>query len=121
MYDPVKQGYDHDPEGTFVRTWVPELAAIKGRLIHEPWRLSPLELQEACVRLGRDYPERIVEHLEAVRRAREIVRQYRKSSEFHVEAKSTLSRHGSRKRRARPPRDTQKTDSQLPLFTTERG
>ena len=119
MYDPVKQGYDHDPRGDFVRAWVPELSAIKGPLIHEPWKLSPLELKEAGVHIGQEYPERVVIHLEAVRRAREVIREWRGRPEFRAESKTTLSRHGSRRRRqrgtGRPPRAT----SQLSLFPTE--
>lgn len=118
MYDPVKQGYDHDPRGDFVRAWVPELRAIKGPMIHEPWKLSPLELKEAGVHIGQEYPERVVIHLEAVRRAREVIREWRGRPEFRAESKTTLSRHGSRRRRqrgtGRPPRAT----SQLSLFPT---
>ena len=118
MYDPVKQGHDHDPDGAFVRSWVPELATIKGGLIHEPWKLSPLELRDAGIKLGRDYPERIVVHLEAVRRAREIVREWRARPEFKTESKTTLSRHGSRKRRVRRSATAKGYDSQLSLFPT---
>lgn len=118
MYDPVKQGYDHDPRGDFVRAWVPELGAIKGPLIHEPWKLSPLELNEAGVRLGQDYPERVVIHLEAVRRAREVIREWRSRPEFRSESKTTLSRHGSRKRRHRATPRSARAPSQLSLFPT---
>ncbi len=118
MYDPVKQGYDHDPDGTFIRMWVPELSSVKGRLIHEPWKLSPLELREAGIELGRNYPERIVIHLEAVRRAREIVRQWRARPEFRSESKTTLSKHGSRKGRShRRSAPTKRVNPQLSLFT----
>jgi deoxyribodipyrimidine photo-lyase len=118
MYDPVKQGYDHDPDGTFIRTWVPELSSVQGHLIHEPWKLSPLELREAGIELGRNYPNRIVIHLEAVRRAREIVRQWRARPEFTSESKTTLSKHGSRKRRPnRRSAPTKRVDPQLALFT----
>jgi deoxyribodipyrimidine photo-lyase len=122
MYDPVKQGYDHDRDGTFIRMWVPELSSVKGQLIHEPWKLSPLELREVGLELGRNYPERIVIHLEAVRRAREIVRQWRARPEFRSESKTTLSKHGSRKRRpTRRSAPTKSVDPQLTLFSqTER-
>jgi deoxyribodipyrimidine photo-lyase len=118
MYDPVKQGYDHDPRGDFVRAWVPELAAIKSPLIHEPWKLSPLELKEAGLEVGREYPERVVIHLEAVRRAREVIRQWRSRPEFRAESKTTLSRHGSRKGRQRGTSRSPKATSQLSLFPT---
>lgn len=116
MYDPVKQGYDHDPEGTFVRAWVPELASIQGALIHEPWKLSPLELHEAGIEIGRDYPERVVIHLEAVRRAREVLREWRTRPEFKAESKTTLSRHGSRKKSRRRATPANGPEAQLGLF-----
>ena len=118
MYDPVKQGYDHDPRGDFVRAWVPELAAIKSPLIHEPWKLSPVELNEAGVQIGLEYPERVVIHLEAVRRAREVIREWRGRPEFRTESKTTLSRHGSRKRRQRGTGRPHRGTSQLSLFPT---
>lgn len=113
MYDPVKQGYDHDSRGDFIRTWVPELAKIQGQAIHEPWRLSPLELREAGIDFGREYPERIVNHQEAVRAARARIAQARGNPETKAATKSTLAKHGSRKRRARPK---ELRESQLSLF-----
>ena len=121
MYDPVKQGYDHDPEGTFVRTWVPELANVKSPLIHEPWKLSPLELREAGIEIGRDYPERVVLHLEAVRHAREVVRQWRGRPEFKAQSRGTLSKHGSRKKPRRGSAPTKGSLNQLSLFPTPQG
>ena len=113
MYDPVKQGYDHDASGAFIRSWVPELKKIQGQAIHEPWRLSPLELREAGVILGQHYPERIVTHQDAVRAARTVIAQFRGRPETKAASKRTLLRHGSRKRATRP-RD--RKDSQLSLF-----
>ncbi|TDT90322.1 deoxyribodipyrimidine photo-lyase [Azorhizobium sp. AG788] len=61
IFNPVLQGEKFDPEGTYVRTYVPELKDVPARLIHEPWT-QPLELTRYGVRLGRDYPEPMVEH-----------------------------------------------------------
>ena len=43
IYNPIKQSYDQDPQGEFIRKWIPELADVPDSLIHEPWRLSPAE------------------------------------------------------------------------------
>ena len=57
IYNPVKQSLDHDPEGTFILEWVPELAGLPTPLVHQPWLLSPLERQLHPI----DYPEPIVD------------------------------------------------------------
>ncbi|MGB0167632.1 MAG: FAD-binding domain-containing protein, partial [Luteibaculum sp.] len=60
MYNPVKQGKDHDPEGNFVRKWVPELEAVPVEFIHEPWKMSEMELKMYGLELG-FYPKPIVD------------------------------------------------------------
>ena len=69
IFNPVLQGRTCDPHGAYVRRWVPELAALDDTAIHAPWTASPLQLAAAGVRLGIDYPEPIVEHGAARRRA----------------------------------------------------
>ena len=61
MYNPVKQSYDHDPEGRFIKQWVPELRELNPLHIHEPWNMTPMEQALAKFELGRDYPEPIVD------------------------------------------------------------
>ncbi|MDT7934550.1 MAG: deoxyribodipyrimidine photo-lyase [Sphingomonadaceae bacterium] len=75
IFEPVAQGRRHDPTGAYVRRWVPELAALPDSVIHAPWEASPLELEQAGVRLGETYPERVVEHGAARRRALEALGQ----------------------------------------------
>lgn len=69
VFNPVLQGKKFDPAGDYVRQWVPELAAIKGAIIHEPWLLSADDLKQCGVVLGMNYPERIVDHAMARQRA----------------------------------------------------
>ena len=78
IYNPVKQSRDQDPDGEFIRAWVPR-TALPGAAIHEPWRLAPLELADAQIRLGIDYPAPIVDHLAAARAARERIYAVRRS------------------------------------------
>ena len=69
IFNPVAQGRRHDPDGSYVRRWVPELAGLPTRWIHAPWEAPSDVLVSGDVRLGTDYPERIVDHAEARLRA----------------------------------------------------
>ncbi|MDH7484840.1 MAG: deoxyribodipyrimidine photo-lyase [Anaerolineae bacterium] len=69
LFNPTLQGQRHDPQGAYVRHWLPELARVPERFIHEPWKM-PLEMQRAagCI-IGVDYPAPIVDHRWARERA----------------------------------------------------
>lgn len=62
IFNPVTQGHKFDPEGNYVRRWVPELAKLPARHIHAPWLAPEGVLAAAGVRLGDDYPRPIVDH-----------------------------------------------------------
>jgi deoxyribodipyrimidine photo-lyase len=62
IFNPVTQGQKLDPEGVYVRRWVPELAQLPTRFIHQPWAAPDAVLRAAGLRRGEDYPEPIVEH-----------------------------------------------------------
>ncbi|GEO01060.1 deoxyribodipyrimidine photo-lyase [Novosphingobium sediminis] len=89
VYNPVKQGRDQDPEGVFVRQWVPELAEVPTALIHEPWRW------DGAAGLG--YPPPIVDHGKAAAAAREALHAVRKGSGHRSTASRIAEKHGSRK------------------------
>lgn len=77
IFHPVLQGKKHDPEGAYVRRWLPELARVPGRYIHAPWEM-PLEVQRAAACLiGHDYPAPIIDHAWARRRALAVYAQAR--------------------------------------------
>jgi len=65
IFSPVAQGEKFDPDGEYVRHWVPELAALPARFIHQPWAAPVEVLARAGVRLGENYPRPIVEHTQA--------------------------------------------------------
>ncbi|MGE5540182.1 MAG: cryptochrome/photolyase family protein [Gemmatimonas sp.] len=69
IFNPVLQGEKFDPDGAYVRRWVPELAGLPSALIHRPWTATPLALADAGVRLGHTYPRPIVDHAFARSRA----------------------------------------------------
>jgi len=69
IFNPVLQGEKFDPKGTYVRSWVPELAAVPAKFIHRPWEAPAATLRAAGVALGHDYPAPIVDHAFARQRA----------------------------------------------------
>ncbi len=62
IFNPITQGKKFDPDGAYVRKWVPELADVPKTAIHEPWKLTPLEQATAGCLVGEDYPLPIVDH-----------------------------------------------------------
>jgi deoxyribodipyrimidine photo-lyase len=57
----VKQAQQYDPQGSYVRHWLPELGTLPGDKIHQPWQLTQGEQQQYGIRLGQDYPRRCVD------------------------------------------------------------
>lgn len=74
IFNPTTQGQRYDPEGAYVREWVPELAALPDRWIHEPAKAPRKVLQEAGVVLGETYPFPIVDHAVQRAKAKELLR-----------------------------------------------
>jgi deoxyribodipyrimidine photo-lyase len=68
IFNPVTQSLRFDPEGAYIRRWVPELARVPNAHVHAPWDMKPLEQQAAGCVIGRDYPAPVVRHEEARRR-----------------------------------------------------
>jgi deoxyribodipyrimidine photo-lyase len=69
IFNPVLQGIKFDPEGAYVRRWVPELSRLPSAWIHQPWKAPAAALLDAGVRLGKVYPRPIVDHDAARERA----------------------------------------------------
>lgn len=93
IYNPVKQSKDHDPEGCFIKQWVPELSMVPAEFIHEPWLMG--EVDPACygVCMGKDYPLPIVDHLESARQARKKIWGHRKNELVRAERDRILKTH----------------------------
>lgn len=89
MYNPLKQSLDHDPEGKFIRRFVPELRAVPAAFIHEPWRMDAPPP---------GYPPPIVEHEAAIKRAREALRERWQQEDFKAQAQAVNQKLGSRQR-----------------------
>ncbi len=68
VFNPVTQGQRYDPDGAYVKRWLPELAKLDAKYVHAPWEAPPLALQAAGIRLGATYPRPIVAHAAARQR-----------------------------------------------------
>lgn len=69
IFNPVTQSRKFDPDGAYIRRWVPELSRLGADAIHAPWDAPATELAAARVTLGADYPHPVVDHAEARERA----------------------------------------------------
>ena len=69
VFNPILQGARFDPDGAYVRRWVPELRDVPVAAIHAPWTMSPAAQAASACRIGLDYPRPIVDHAEARGRA----------------------------------------------------
>lgn len=93
IYNPVKQSQDHDPEGEFIRKWVPELGKVPVAYIHEPWKMPPLEAASLGFELGKDYPLPIVDLTAAGKAARAKIWGHRKNADVRKEKERILQTH----------------------------
>ncbi|WP_213957346.1 deoxyribodipyrimidine photo-lyase [Variovorax sp. dw_954] len=65
IFNPVTQSERFDPEGKFIRRYLPQLAKLSNAAIQAPWTASPVELEAAGITLGENYPKPVVDHAEA--------------------------------------------------------
>ncbi len=88
IYNPIKQGIEHDPDALFIRQWVPELRNVSPAYIHNLEALQSLSL---------DYPSPIVNEVEARKKAADIVFAMRQDPEHKKIADVIIDKHGSRR------------------------
>ena len=102
VYNPVKQSMEQDPDGAFIRRWVPELAGVPTAQLHTPWKMDRSAQRAAGCVLGDAYPEPILDHEEAARAAKDRIHAIRKSGAFEATKREVMKKHASRK----PGRDS---------------
>lgn len=86
FFNILKQSKDYDPQGTYVKHWLPELANVPATKVHEPWKLLPVEQQRFDVRIGVNYPNPVVNLFKS---AEENERIYQAALSYNATAKIT--------------------------------
>ncbi|MDC0883027.1 FAD-binding domain-containing protein [Litorivicinus sp.] len=115
MYSPVKQSEDQDPQGIFIKRWVPELRNVPIEWIHQPWRM-PLSMQRAVgCEMGLHYPAPIGDPAQLARVARMRFKAWIETHDLKPEAQRVLKAHGSRLRQVRPRYGKKVASSQMAL------
>jgi deoxyribodipyrimidine photo-lyase len=97
IYNPLKQGLDHDGQGQFIRRWIPELRQVPSVYLHQPWTMDAATQERVGCVLGRSYPLPIVDWSAAAASARERLWALREQAGFAAMADAIQQRHGSRR------------------------
>lgn len=93
IYNPVKQSYEKDREGIFIRSWVPELAKLPNEFIHEPWKMTEMDKMMFGVDLSEAYPKPIVDHEKAAEKARKKLWEIKKSEQSLTNGSHIIKKH----------------------------
>ncbi|MBO4248955.1 deoxyribodipyrimidine photo-lyase/cryptochrome family protein (plasmid) [Halomicrobium sp. IBSBa] len=120
IYNPIKQVRDNDPDGTFVSTYVPELAPLPTEHLPRPEK-TPLHVQEACgVEIGTDYPYPVVEYEAARQRAIERYERLEPAARQALE-EPAVARRASLSSQPRPPDGSDDTSTATDESPQQRG
>jgi len=93
IYNPIKNAQEHDVEGIFIKTWIPELKNVPTPLLYEPWKMTSIEQEMYKVIIGKDYPAPIVDIDESRKAASDIVWAFQKTKAVKVEGDRILQKH----------------------------
>lgn len=93
MYNPIKQSQEHDPEGIFIREWVPEMRNCPPMFTHEPWKMTEMEQEFYHFHLGKDYPFPIIDFEKNTKAAKDRIWGQRKNNEVKQEKSGILEKH----------------------------
>lgn len=92
IYNPQKQAEEQDPDGEFIRQWIPELKALPPPFLHAPFKMTPIEQDYYRIGIGKDYPLPVVSPERAGKESREKLWQLRASDEVIRENSKILRR-----------------------------
>lgn len=93
IYNPIKNSKEHDPNGEFIKKWVPELSNLPVSYIHEPWNIPVMEQEFSNFELGKHYPYPIVSLSEMRKYASDRLYAYKKNPKTRKESKRIIEKH----------------------------
>jgi len=101
VYNPIKQAQDHDPQGVFVRRWLPVLRRVPDTWLFEPWKMPP-SVQAQCGvvvgnHVGADWPDPVVDLPAATRAAKALLHARRSTPQVRQGKQAVIEQHASRR------------------------
>lgn len=93
LYNPIKQSQEKDPQGKFIKQWVPELREYPDDMVHTPWTISPMERQLFEIDEAGEYPAPVVDIEDAAKMARDRLWTFQKRTDVVKDARRILKKH----------------------------
>ena len=93
LYNPIKQSQEKDPQGKFIKQWVPELREYPDDMVHTPWTISPMERQLFGIDEAGEYPAPVVDIEDAAKMARDRLWTFQKRTDVAKDARRILKKH----------------------------
>jgi len=100
IYNPTKNAKEHDKEGVFIKKWIPELKKIPTPLLFEPWKMSLIDQETYECKIGKDYPNPIVEISETYKYAASKLWRIKSDPKVKEESSRILQKHTNANRKA---------------------
>jgi len=98
MYNVIKQSYDQDQKGLFIKKWVPELRNLPDYLVHEPWKINFLEEKEYNFTLSKNYFKPLIDNTIRTKFAKDMIWSIKKKPEAKEISEQIVLQHASMKR-----------------------